>query len=866
MVSAPNSLSMNAVNFQKAKSAPLVIKKNISTTPVQINKKTIDEGTMRKMLDEADQSWVDKGEIIQWLLDRGYDIEEPKTFMQKAGQIGKNIVWWTLWWLPALWPNLLGGAMKGLWSLWVAPWLPAQTKITQWMKDVWQELISRGEQARNITEKALWANPNDTSTQLARSVVPIASQIIASWPLGLTKAGAWAFQTAKAWIAARSLPTIAKGVAQWALVGWTEQAMFDVAQTGETTPWNIALWATIGGALPVAVPLIQKGIKEWVKWAKFLGRKAIAEPLNSLANKLYTSWLLNPKKLEYVTDALREEWDQVDNVVNWMYERWVKWGKTEIVDQLEELAKWTRGQVKSAVASFDDLTQNNSVRWALDEIAEALWDPKSQKQISKLNQVQELIKKHDTTWLSRAEVQKVKEDMDEVLNIYTLAWDVKAGQKKVDLAWLRQELRKLIEDRGLQEGIDLRTLNRDTAVAKKLSEWINYKDKADFVREILSPFASPFAWWAIWATQGDTMEERVKNAVVWAIIWRVAWSTALKTNAWFYMKKVWDFFSKLPASDKATLSLLINKLDDVQGSSNGIDDIGSIPTSSKSMLDTVLDSVPNAKWLAKKMETFIDDTTKTSQTLPPSTKAPLVQSTKTAPKLPVAKKTPLKQASESVNVAPKKVQALQALDATNPKQELMNRVIDNEQAVRKVIEETNPTLPKVKIDDFIERAKQGRAGTDEMVKEILKKLDTTKLSPKTPNALKTPTPLSKVDDALPKKTPVWKPTSKVDDWLIAEASKYKSADEFEKRFRDETYNANNVDTKISDKAKEFNRKYVPLLEDWTTKKYKENIQSIIEDTTLDTDSMLEKIKPIKEKLYNYQKAQLRKIREEANRK
>jgi len=149
------------------------------------------------------------------------------------------------------------------------------------------------------------------------------------------------------------------------------------------------------------------------------------------------------------------------------------------------------------------------------------------------------------------------------------------------------------------------------------------------------------------------------------------------------------------------------------------------------------------------METFIDDTTKTSQTLPPSTKAPLVQSTKTAPKLPVAKKTPLKQASESVNVAPKKVQALQALDATNPKQELMNRVIDNEQAVRKVIEETNPTLPKVKIDDFIERAKQGRAGTDEMVKEILKKLDTPKLSPKTPKVLKVPTPLSKVDDALP---------------------------------------------------------------------------------------------------------------------
>lgn len=300
MVSAPNSLSMNAVNFQKAKSAPLVIKKNISTTPVQINKKTIDEGTMRKMLDEADQSWVDKGEIIQWLLDRGYDIEEPKTFMQKAGQIGKNIVWWTLWWLPALWPYLLGGAMKGLWSLWVAPWLPAQTKITQWMKDVWQELISRGEQASNITEKALWANPNDTSTQLARSVVPIASQIIASWPLGLTKAGAWAFQTAKAWIAARSLPTVAKGVAQWALVGWTEQAMFDVAQTGETTAKNVALWATVWGALPVVAPLVQsagKYVKNVLPW------KLVSSAEESVSKALAPT----KKKMKQLTERISPE-------------------------------------------------------------------------------------------------------------------------------------------------------------------------------------------------------------------------------------------------------------------------------------------------------------------------------------------------------------------------------------------------------------------------------------------------------------------------------------------------------------------------------------------------------------------------------
>lgn len=102
--------------------------------------------------------------------------------------------------------------------------------------------------------------------------------------------------------------------------------------------------------------------------------------------------------------------------------------------------------------------------------------------------------------------------------------------------------------------------------------------------------------------------------------------------------------------------------------------------------------------------------------------------------------------------------------------------------------------------------------------------------------------------------------------LYEEARKYKSAEEFEKVFKDATYNATNVDKKISDKAVEFNRKYNPLVRDETVEKYTETIQSIIEDRSLDTDSMLEKIKPIKEKLHNYQKSQLRKIREEANKK
>lgn len=626
MVSVPNSLSNNAVNFQKAKSAPIAIAKNISPKPVQVNKKTVPESTMRAMLKDAQAEWVDPAEIVQWLLDKWYDIEQPKTGMQKFAQWIKNVAWGGVWWLPALWPTIVWWILKWIWNIPVAPWMDLpKTPMQQSLIGAWETLQQRWEQVRWMVERWIWANPEATGTQIWRMWVPIAASIIWWWALGLTKAGAWAFNTVKTGLATRSIPTVLKGIAWSSAVWWAWQWIYDIASEGKTTPESIAIgWAIWWGI--ASLPVVWKVAKEYI-W------KPVVWQLKNLSNKLYTSWLINPKKLEYVSNALRETGDQVDNVVEWMYSKWIRWWKNKIVNSLDDSARQTRAKVVDSVTNFTGKAKDDSIRNSILEMIDAVGTPSSKTKQAELLDLQNLLAKHDDIWLDWIEVQKTKEKMDELFDIYTVAWDVKAWQKKSDLWLLRQEVRKLIEDRGLQDGVDIRMLNRDTAVARKLSEGINYKDKSDYVRELLSPFASPAVWWGIWFTQWDTMEQRIKNAVVWAIVGRTLWSTALKTNAWFYTRKVADFFSKLPAKDKVILSNLTTKLDDIKANSYDNPNNSSVSIASKSMLDTVADSIPDAKWVVSKIDNFIDDTVKVPTKLK---------------KLVAEKKTPLKQASDSV--------------------------------------------------------------------------------------------------------------------------------------------------------------------------------------------------------------------------
>ena len=320
-------------------------------------------------------------------------------------------------------------------------------------------------------------------------------------------------------------------------------------------------------------------------------------------------------------------------------------------------------------------------------------------------------------WIPRYDLKhmSVKKYQITLIHITTLS-----SAEKIRL-WLQSN----IEWIGKEVWVDIKRLNKNIAWGKALEKWlIQSMDRADnnnifWLSDTQTALISSVLWWS--------------PVDVALTLW---WKSILE-NVWVRSNIAKSLYTKQFDEQR-----LVSK-DSIVGSDNTAG--GNISRQFANSNTSVNSSKSS-------------DINQPSQTLPTKTKAPLVQSTKTAPKLPVATKTPLKQANESVNVVPKQVQEQFAKDATNPRQLLIDKINDNESLVKKVLKETNPTLEQKRIDDFIERAKQGRAGTDEMVKEILKKLDTPKLSPKTPKALKTPTPLSKVDDTLP----VWEKMPKID--------------------------------------------------------------------------------------------------------
>lgn len=651
MVYSPNSLSSNNISLQKAPSLWKVIAKNVNTKEFQNPKavkqpnKVVKETVMKKMLKDADEQWVDKAEIVQWLLDRGYDIENPKTFIQKVGQTTKNIAGGIAWWLPALWPNIAWGILKGIWSLWVAPWLDIQTPITQWMQDVGQELIDRWEQARNITERAVWADPTATSTQLARSVVPIASQIVASWPLWLSSAWAWAFTTAKAWIAARSLPTVAKGVAQWALVWWAEQAMFDVAQTGKTTPQNVALWATIGGALPVVAPLLQKwasivweklsklpNVWKWVKQTVTrdfpIGR--IEKDLNltpteraMVENTWETAWEFMLKKniASLAKEAqINKLQTLADDSYNWITNLWKN------ITERNQSAE----AKKMLETMMDEMNKSDIVKREMPEYIQKLWE----------------LAKQDDYWFN--ELLAIRRDFDRIVwnDIFNKMWRVSWQEDKILAGW-RAKLADQLDEMGNKAGVDIKEMNNDIRKSIVIRDWLlkrlsqENKNNTFWLQDIWI-WAILWQWDPITSTAIVIGKKALEKATPWisqrlynlSNIKNVP--TNLKRGVAISTRDTTNGLSIAPTIDSSLTTAWVKALPAPKATV--------IPWEWLPIVSQPVAPVPRTKQV---LETWMDNVKQTVN------KIPLVQSTKETPKLPVAKKTPLKQATDTPTISPK---------------------------------------------------------------------------------------------------------------------------------------------------------------------------------------------------------------------
>jgi len=238
-----------------------------------------------------------------------------------------------------------------------------------------------------------------------------------------------------------------------------------------------------------------------------------------LGNKLQLSGLINPQKLEYVQNALKEGGDQVDNVTEWMGARNLVGSKKTIISKLQSEGKKTYEAVRTAVKQADDMVapiQDESVGGAIDELLNVTAGVKSPQKKAIYDKLLELQQKHATAGLKPSEVQGVKDSLDDLMSIYTIAGDTKAGIQKADLANLRSNIRGLLEKTVKDNvGTDIAMLNRDTAVAYKLAEGIMKKDNAASIRELLSPFAPTAIGGIFGGSQGETTEERIKNALIY---------------------------------------------------------------------------------------------------------------------------------------------------------------------------------------------------------------------------------------------------------------------------------------------------------------------------------------------------------------
>lgn len=435
--------------------------------------------------------------------------EEAKAKIELQSKVDWNIIWDITWWLAKS-----ATATAELWAK-AGDWIWYNLVKTIFWEEKANEVKAKlGDSFGDTIDKTLkdaWVNIDSTSFKVGKWAWDFAQLLagteIVKWIPAVTKIVQWLEWAWNVW------------KITWMATEWALQSVWYSAIADKELP--SVQEAGIGAWLNVALGVWWQAVSKWLKYA---------------GNKLQLSGLINPQKLEYVQNALREGWDQVDNVTEWMNARNLVGSKKTIISKLQEEGKKTYTAVREAVKQADDVVQpiqDTSVKWALEELLSITQWAKSPQKKEVFNKLQELLQKHDSVWLKPSEIQGVKDSLDELMSIYTLAWDVKAWVQKADLADLRSNIRWLLENTvSKATGTDIAMLNRDTSVAYKLAQGIGKKENAESIRELLSPFAPSAIGGLYGGYQGNTPEEKMMYAIWWFLWWRLAWSTRIKTWLW----------------------------------------------------------------------------------------------------------------------------------------------------------------------------------------------------------------------------------------------------------------------------------------------------------------------------------------------
>lgn len=490
--------------------------------------------SLNKYLDSGDETFL----YEVWLKT---EQPEERNIFQKIWDTATNIVWWA--YDSATWAArfVAKWAADAIW--WTAKQFGADEEKTNALVQDYKDFLDN-----EMSWKAIWADEESLAYNITKWVWDLTQTVAAGW---LIKE--WLKWTAKGWELLNYLknaPTWQKMVAWW--LEWAgDMTLYSIiADSKLPTEWELALWAWLWVAIPWA-------------WAVYKATKPIIKKwVQKTAAKLELSGMLNPAKLNTIKNQLIEEWTDLasawlkgwkaEDVGTWMIERWFKWDKPTIINDLWEYAKKSHQLKREVLWASETLHEVDSAKKSLEAIYDTIKDVPWLE--NKIKRVEELMAKEKHTL---SELDEIKSILDDTVSIYTNAGDVKAWAVKKGLDAVRKDLRKYIEDASTKEWLgNVKMLNNETQVAKGLQDAISRKDSADAARELLSVFDKWTIGWALawgtawWPFDSDSVTWRIWNIIVWALAWKYLFSTKTKTQ-------LASLLNKLSGGSKKELERLI---------------------------------------------------------------------------------------------------------------------------------------------------------------------------------------------------------------------------------------------------------------------------------------------------------------------
>ena len=328
--------------------------------------------------------------------------------------------------------------------------------------------------------------------------------------------------------------------------GISDTVLFNAVNWETTNLEEAGIGAGIGGALPVL----------W-KALWWVGNKA-KNLIGNSASKLELNGILNPAKLETIQQQLITEGSMLpwkatpQDVGKWMLERGFKGSKGDIVSQLNAHAQKSKSLVDELLSLSNSTHKVSEVNEALEMLSKDYLEYPWLKE--KASEIVGLMKEEYTL----SEMNKVKRHLDDAYNMFNKNWTETAGLKAEGLRNIRQGIKKTIEEVAESEGLgNIRMLNNETQIARGLADGIGRKDKADIVRELLSPFSSARNGAILGGLGGgvnpnDSLPERIWNMAKWAIIGGILGSTKFKSNVANLLKNLGGIEKKEIAQRIAT--------------------------------------------------------------------------------------------------------------------------------------------------------------------------------------------------------------------------------------------------------------------------------------------------------------------------